>query len=111
MRYPVLVLTEAMHANGEAPVAGVITDLNRVGAGIISSCPIPAGTRVKIILQSRAELDRELEMTAVWSNPLPSAHRIIKQNSAFWRCGLVFALDAEQEQKDFILALLKALQG
>ncbi|MBI3556928.1 MAG: PilZ domain-containing protein [Deltaproteobacteria bacterium] len=111
MRYPVLVLTESMHEKGEEPVAGVITDLSKAGAGIITSFHIPAGSRVKIILQSRAEFDRELSMTAIWGNLLPSANRIIKATNNFWRNGLHFASDADQEQQDFITALLKALQG
>ena len=109
-RYPVLVLTEEMHQNGQEPVPGVLTDLGKSGAGIITSMRIPAGARVKIILQSRVEFERELSMSAVWSNPLPSAHRIIKPRNNFWRNGLHFADDADQAQKDFIIALIKALQ-
>lgn len=110
-RVPVLISTDEMAANGEAPIAGVLTDISPQGIGLISNRSITSGCKVKLVIHAANTARQALEALALWCNPLPISNHIIKSDgSEFWRVGLTIDGKASVNGDDFVASFLRTLQ-
>lgn len=113
IRYPVTVQIKTDTGDGSAETIGVgiVTDISKIGLGVILDRPLRGGIEVLLILNPSTEKESQLEARAIWTSVLPSTGHIIKPDSTtaeFWRVGLKFETD-DAEQSELIDALIKQL--
>lgn len=113
-RYPVLIYTSEMEASGSQPLKGILTDIGIKGLGLITDQHIPKNRKLTLVLSADTDAEHKLVTTSVWSGPLPTSGLIIKPGNhdgtnptEYWRVGLT--LQADEEQKQFILDLIRKL--
>lgn len=106
-RFRVLICTQDGVAGGAKPIVGVVTDISYSGMGIIADTNLRPGMKVVLRLQGRF-LEGDIQAEVRWSNPLPTAGKVLKAVEFPWRLGLKITPGSEEET-ELLRSILRAM--